>query len=154
MKLTRRLMLIGMLSFGFIAQPSFAEPGKEDAIKLVNKAHDFLKKNGREKLIEAVNMKNGEFHQGELYVYLAKTTSTEYSVIAHPINPKLIGKNTLDVGDVDGKLYRKDMRDLGVAKKNGWVDYKYKNPENNKVEAKTSYVLGLGELIIVCGIYK
>jgi hypothetical protein len=30
----------------------------------------------------------------------------------------------------------------------------YKNPANNKIEAKTSYVQRVGDVILVTGIYK
>jgi len=124
---------------------------KDDAVKMVEKAAAFLKANGKEKLIAEVGKKDGPFHKGELYVYV---TDLNYTMLAHPANPKLVGKSNLDVPDVDGKFYRKEMIELAKTKGSGWVDYKYKNPESGKVEAKTSYVLKAEDLMLVCGIYK
>jgi len=55
-------------------------------------------------------------------------TDLAYTILAHPVNPKLIGQYIVDVPDVDGKLYRKEMVKLAKTKGHGWVNYKYKNP--------------------------
>ncbi len=128
-----------------------AEPTKQDAIDLVTKAGAYLKANGKAKLVEALNKTNGDFHKGELYVMAYDLTGT---MVAHPVNAKLIGRNMVDVPDPDGKFFRKDIVETAKGKGTGWVDYKYKNPTNNKVEAKTTYVQAAGDLILAAGIYK
>lgn len=127
------------------------EPTQQDAIDLVNKANAYFKAHGKAKLLEAVSTPKGEFHKGELYVFVYDQTAT---ILAHPVNSKLVGKNTFDVPDTDGKFYRKDIVQLAKTKGLGWVDYKYKNPESAKVESKTSYILAVGDMILVAGIYK
>jgi len=129
---------------------SFADE-KEDAIGLVKKAAEFHKKNGREKTVEILSKAESDFVNGSLYVFAYDTTGT---MVAHPKNAKLIGKNLLEVPDVDGKLFRKDILELAKAGKTGWVDYKYKNPTTNKVEDKTTYVMKAGDLVLCCGAYK
>ncbi len=74
-------------------------------------------------------------------------------IVAHPKNPKLIGKNLLEVTDPDGKYFRKEIQEVAKTKGKGWVDYKYTNPENKKVEPKTTYLKKAGDLIICCGVY-
>jgi signal transduction histidine kinase len=66
----------------------------------------------------------------------------------------LIGKNLLELPDLDGKYFRKDI--VNIAKKQGfgWVDYRYKNPENNKVEEKSTYFKMADNMIFCCGAYK
>ena len=129
-----------------------AEPSKEDAIALVKKAVAAYKTDGKAKLIADVNTKNGSYHRGELYVLLYDRAGTN---VAHPINPKLIGKNSVDVPDVDGKLFRKEMVDHVAAGKSGfWVDYKYKNPVSGAIEPKTAYYEVAGDVIVAAGIYK
>ncbi len=51
-------------------------------------------------------------------------------------------------------MFRKDI--IAIAKKqgSGWVDYKYKNPESNNVEHKTTYFRAVDGVIHLCGIYK
>jgi signal transduction histidine kinase len=46
------------------------------------------------------------------------------------------------------------MIKIAVSKGSGWVDYKYPDPINNKVEQKTSYVELVDGLIIGAGVYK
>ena len=128
-----------------------AEYTRDDAVKMVEKASAFLRTNCKDKLIAEVNVRDGKFHQGELYVYV---TDLAYTILAHPVNPKLIGQYIVDVPDVDGKLYRKEMVTLAKTKGRGWVDYKYKNPVSGKVEPKTSYLSKTGDMIIICGIYR
>ena len=148
----RRTLFATVLALSLAPLSGWADgPTPKDAETLVREAAAFQKANGRDKLIQAVNVKNGAFHKGELYVFVYDDKAT---ILAHPINPKLIGRSTYDTPDADGKFYRKDIVELAKTKGNGWVDYKYKNPESGKVEAKTSFVLASDGLILVAGIYK
>jgi signal transduction histidine kinase len=134
--------------------PTFARaegPTAKDAEELVQKASTYLKANGQEKLLQAVNTKDGEFHKGELYVFVYDQTAT---ILAHPVNAKLVGRNTLEQPDVAGKFYRKDIIEIAKTKGKGWVDYKYKNPVSGKVEDKTSFVMAADAVILVAGVYK
>jgi signal transduction histidine kinase len=76
------------------------------------------------------------------------------TIIAHPVNQKLVGINFMETPDVDGKLFRKEIVELAKSKGSGWVDYKYKNPSNNKIEQKTTYLKKAGDVVICCGAYK
>jgi len=143
------VLLVALMVPGGLA--AAAEHTRNDAVKMVEKATAFLLANGKDKFIAEVNMKDGRFHQGELYVYV---TDLAYTILAHPVNPKIVGQYIVDVPDVDGKPYRKEMVNLARTKGRGWVDYKYKNPVSGLVEPKTSYLSKTGDMIIICGIYK
>lgn len=146
------VVAVAVAIFGFFSAAAFANgPGKQDAIAMVEKAANLMKAEGKDKLINEVNVKDGPFHKGELYVFVYDMTAT---ILAHPVNAKLIGKNTYEMADPDGKFYRKEIVEVAKTKGTGWVDYKYKNPTTNKVEAKTSYVMKVGDVILVAGIYK
>ncbi len=129
----------------------YAEGTKAEAKALAEKAADFLKANGKEKTIAEMNRPGGKFDKGEMYVYAFDMKGT---VLAHPKNKEVIGKNTYNVPDEDGKLFRKDIVELAKAKGSGWVDYKYLNPETRKPEDKTTYVLRAGDVVLCCGVYK
>ena len=124
---------------------------KDDAVALVKDAEKFLKANGREKALQEMSKPDGKWVKGELYVFAYDLQAV---MVAHPKNPKLVGKNLMDVPDVDGKMFRKEIVDLAKSKGSGWVDYKYKNPETGKLEEKTTYLLKVGDIILCCGIYK
>ncbi|MEN9309364.1 MAG: hypothetical protein RL173_3296 [Fibrobacterota bacterium] len=124
---------------------------KDDATALVNEAAKFLKANGKEKALQEINKPDGKWVKGELYVFAYDFQGV---IVAHPKNAKLVGKNMLEVPDVDGKLFRKDIVEAAKSKGTGWVDYKYKNPETGKIEEKTTFVLKSGDVILCCGIYR
>ena len=125
--------------------------GKQEATQLVEKAIAFAKKNGEAMVLAEINLMKGPFDKGEIYVFAYDLNGV---VLAHPKNAKLVGKNMADMPDQDGKMFRKDI--LAIAKKqgSGWVDYKYKNPESNKVEEKSTYFKAVDGVIYLCGVYK
>jgi signal transduction histidine kinase len=133
------------------AAASAAGPTEKDAMAMADKAVALAKAGGRDKLIAEVNGKNPDFIQGELYVVVYGIDGMR---LAHPINAKLVGKSVLDIADVDGKEYGKEMVAVAKDKGKGWVDYKFKNPTSNKVEQKTSYIVRAGDIFIMTGIYK
>lgn len=126
------------------------EAGAKDAIAMVEKAADMIKKSSVDAIKAKIAAKDPDLNKGELYVYLRSMDGT---TLAHP-NPGLVGKNLIDVPDADGKVFRRDIVDLAKSKGKGWVDYKFKNPVSGKVEPKSTYILRQGDLIIEAGIYK
>lgn len=150
--LMRRGLGVALASLALLS-PAWAagdEPTKDDAVKMIDKAVAMHKAAGRDKTLAAVNQKDGVFHKGELYVFAYDTAG---AIIAHPVNPKLVGKNLLEVPDVDGKFYRKTIQELAASKGSGWVDYKYKNPSTGRNEPKTTYIQKVGDVIYACGVY-
>lgn len=125
--------------------------GRQAVINFVNKAIDFAKKNGTDSLLNAINQGQREFFQNEIYVFAYDTNGT---IIAHPVNNKIIGKNLLDIPDVDGKFFRREIVEKGKKQDTAWIDYKYTNPENGIIERKTTYIHRVGSVIIGCGMYK
>ena len=123
---------------------------KQEAQAIVTKAAAFAAANGKEKLVAEANKKDGPFMKGDLYVFVYDMSGT---LIANPAVPDTVGKNQLDVPDADGKFFRKDILALAKSSGNGWVSYKWRNPVSGKVEAKTSYVMKQGDVIIGAGVY-
>lgn len=126
------------------------EPTEKDAIALAERGAAFVKASGKDEMIKRINAKDPEFNQGALYLAMRDLNGI---TIAHPTTA-LIGKNLLDVPDADGKPFRHEMVALAKGKGKGWVDYKFKNPATGKVEAKTTYVLRVGDIALEAGIYK
>lgn len=117
----------------------------------VDKAAAFYKEKGKKAAIAEFNNPKGQFVKGDLYVYV---WSKEGVVLAHPVNKAIVGKNTQNLADEDGKFFRKDAVNLANTKGSGWVDYKYKNPKTSKIEQKTTYVKKVDDVILACGAYK
>ena len=127
-----------------------SEPAEKDAIALAERGAAFVKANGKDEMVKKINTKDPEFNQGALYLAMRDLNGI---TIAHPTTA-LIGKNLLDVPDADGKPFRHEMVALAKGKGKGWVDYKFKNPSTGKVEAKSTYVLRVGDIALEAGIYK
>ncbi len=136
-----------IVSFGL----TFASSEADEAKAMVEKAVAYHQANGKEKALKEFNTPGNQFVKGELYVFAYDLSGT---IIAHPINQKLVGMNVLNTPDVDGKVYRKEIIELAKKDGNGWVDYKYKNPKSNKIEQKTTYLKKAGDIVICCGAYK
>jgi cytochrome c len=121
------------------------------AIAMVDKGAAFMQKNGKEALITAINAKSPEFVNGGIYLTMRALDGTQ---LAHPTNPKLIGKNMVVLPDADGKLFRKEIIEGAQKKGKGWVDYRYNNPTTGDIEKKSTYYLKTGDVILEAGIYK
>lgn len=148
-------MLMGCVAMGlFSLSGACLAEGKakaEDAVALVKKAVAYLKKNGREKSLAAFNDRHGQFVAGELYVFVIDQQAT---MLAHGALPRIVGKNVLEMKDADGNFLFKSMLELSGAKGGGWVHYKWPNPSSKEVEAKSTYLEKVGELVLGCGIYQ
>ena len=130
---------------------AFAGSEADAAKAMVEKASALIKAEGRDKALAEIGNPQGQFVKGEMYVFAYDLTAT---MVAHPVNAKLVGKNLLDVPDAEGKLFRKEIIELAKTKGSGWVDYKYKNPKDGKIESKTTYIQKEGDVVLCCGVYK
>jgi cytochrome c len=135
-----------------LAAAHASEPTAKDAIAMVEKSAAFFKQHGKDKLIEKISAKDPEFIQGALYVDIRDLQSG--IVLAHPVNPTIVGKDLTDVPDASGKKYRREIIELAASKGKGWVDYMYKNPTTGKIEPKTTYIQRVGDTVLEAGIYK
>jgi hypothetical protein len=122
-----------------------------EATALVDKAIAFYKANGKDKALAEFSNPKGQFVKGELYIFILDLNGV---VLAHGANEKLINKDMSQLKDTDGKLFIQEALQTAKSKGSGWVDYKWTNPTTKKVEAKSTYVKKVDELIFCCGIYK
>jgi signal transduction histidine kinase len=123
---------------------------KEDAMKMVSDAAAAVDKDRAAAVAEIGNAK-GRFIKGEIYVFAYDLTGT---MVAHPINAKLVGKSLIDVPDAGGKMFRKEIIDGVKASGTATVDYKYKNPQSGAVDDKVSYCKKAADLAVCAGYYK
>src|SRR5208283_2615885 len=126
---------------------------QEDAKTMVHNAVDFYRKYGRERLLKEVNNPQGEFRKGDLYAFVYDRNMTW---LAHPVTPELVGQNWIDKKDWSGgKYFRKEIQEVAASGDgSGWVEFEYLNPITKQHDHKTTYVLGLDDLIICSGAYK
>ena len=123
-----------------------------DATAMVKKGVAFIKANGKDKgYAEITNRDNKDFHDRDLYLAVHKLDGT---CVAHGTNEKMVGKNFIEMKDIDGKEYIKERVEFAKTKPTFWTDYKFPNPLTKKIEAKTSYCERLDDTVVCGGIYK
>lgn len=147
-----RSLVIGMaLSLvGGVAMAQTHATDKE-AIAMVKKGVAFIKANGKEKGHAEISNKAGQFIDRDLYLTVYGLDGT---VFAHGANEKMIGKNLIELKDVDGKAFVKERVELAKSKGTFWQDYKFTNPVTKKIEPKAMYCEKLDEAVVCGGIYK
>ena len=128
------------------------EPTEKDAIAMAERGAAFMKAHGKEEMMKKITAKDPDFVQGSLYVDMRDLKTG--IVLAHPINPSIVGKDLTDVPDANGKKYRREIIELAQKQGKGWVDYQYKNPTSGKIEPKTTYILRVNDVVLEAGIYK
>lgn len=148
----RITLLLTAVALALMANLSFAKDDDADkAIAMVKKAIQVYKTGGLEKVINAVNDPKGEFNDGAYYV---RIYDMEATVLAHPVNPKLLGTSILNYKDADGKEFMKEIMTMAKTQPSGWSDYKYRNPKTNEIEPKSTYFERVDDLVFCNGIYK
>jgi cytochrome c len=152
MKTLFKSMLISLCVLAFNSASFAAEKGSADeAVALVKKAVAYLNANGKDKAVAEFNSASGQFVMKDLYVFINDMNGGS---VAHGGNPKLVGRSMIELKDADGKYFIKEMGEVAKTKGKGWVDYKWLNPVTKALEAKSTYVEKVGDLVVGCGIYK
>ncbi len=152
------VFLIALLACPIIAIPesALAETvlGTPDEAKaLVEEAAAYYKKVGREKALADFNDKQGKFVKKDLYIF---AIDMDGNTLAHGDNQKLIGKNLLDVKDLNGVYFFKEfIKTAKAGDGKGWVNYQWPHPDTKKPRDKGSYVIRVEDKVLIgCGAYK
>lgn len=153
MKNMMRSLLLSMCFMGFTSAAAAAERGSAaEATAMVAKAVAYLKQHGKEKAFaEFSNPANAEFHDRDLYIFVYDMNGNK---VAHGNNPKMVGKNLMEMKDADGKPIIRSFVETASKDGKGWIDYKWPNPVTKAVENKSGYIEKVDGLIVGSGIYK
>jgi cytochrome c len=133
--------------------PYAAEGGAtpEQATAMVKKGIAYIKAQGTDKGYAEITSKTSSFKFEDLYLVVYGLDGT---VHAHGANEKMVGRNLIDLKDIDGKAFVRERVELGKSKTSFLQDYKFTNPENKKVEPKVMYCERLEQTVVCGGIYK
>ncbi|WP_085316114.1 cache domain-containing protein [Derxia lacustris] len=146
-----RAALAGLVAFSSLAQAADGGATAEQAVAMVKKGVAFIKASGADKGYAEITSKTGQFRLEDLYLVVYGLDGT---VRAHGANEKMVGRNLIDLKDVDGKAFVRERVELAHAKPSFWQDYKFTNPETRKIEPKAMYCERLDESVVCGGIYK
>lgn len=141
--------LLSLLMMSFAHAADVGTPAEAEA--LVKKAVAHIKSVGAEKAYEEFTH-GKSFKDRDLYIFVY---DLEGKALAQGANPKLVGKNLINMRDADG-LYNIQMQiALAKEKGKGWTsEYKFINPVTQKIEVKMAYLERVGDTYVACGIYK
>ena len=144
---------LAALALGVCSAATAAAGGatEAEATAMVKKGVAFIKANGKEKGYAEITSKTSQFKDRDLYLVVYGLDGV---VNAHGANEKMVGKNVIELKDVDGKAFVKERVEMAKAKPSFWQDYKFTNPENKKIEPKSMYCEKLDETVVCGGIYK
>lgn len=124
---------------------------KEEAAAMVKKGVAFIKASGKDKGYAEISNKQGQFIDRDLYLVVYGLDGV---VRAHGANEKMVGRNLIDLKDIDGKPFVKERVELGQSKGTFWQDYKFTNPVSKKIEPKQMYCEKLDDAVVCGGVYK
>ena len=143
----KTLLVFGLgLTMAVSSLPALAaeKSTEAEAIALIQKAQEYIKKNGVEKSVAEFNKLDSPFNtasdinkKGDLYLY---TIDQKGYQAVHGKNPKIVGKVMIDMRDQDGVYLIKEMAEKCFAAGKGWVAYRWPNPVTKDLEKKKGYV--------------
>jgi cytochrome c len=128
-----------------------AERGTEaEAQALVKKAVTYYQKNGKDKALAEFQKQPGPFVDRDLYVTVY---NMQGEALAH-INPKMVGKNMMELRDANGVYLIRERIDAAKKAESGWQEYLFFNPVSKKVEPKRMYWEKHDSIVFAAGAYK
>ena len=139
---------LGLLASAAAQAEDRATP--EQAKALVHNAIVHYRKAGPQKALADFADKKGEWVHGDLYV---NVYDLQGNCLAH-INEKTIGKNMIELRDVDGKYLIRERVERAAKEGSGWQESKFYNPLTKKVEPKSMYFEKYENVIFAAGAYK
>jgi signal transduction histidine kinase len=137
-----------LMSAAGLAAPDYGTV--EEARALVKKAVAHYEKVGAEKTFADLSRTPGPFVDRDLYVVVYDMNGKS---LAH-INPRMVGKDLIDMRDGDGRYLVKERVEAARKGTSGWQDIKFFNPVTKKVEPKRVYWERHGQLLFSSGAYK
>jgi hypothetical protein len=140
--------LFALFSLNAAAAPDRASEPEAEA--MVKKAIVEWDKVGKDKALTEFQKSPGPFVDRDLYVTVYTMDGT---ALSH-INPKMVGKNMMELRDADGKYHIKERLDAARTGTSGWQDFKFYNPVSKKIEPKRMYWEKHDGVVFACGAYK
>jgi cytochrome c len=125
---------------------------RAEAEALVKKAVAHIKSTGNEKAYADFTEKKAGWVDRDLYVVVY---GMDGKGLAHGQNPKMVGKDLIDLKDADGKPFVKERVELAASKGKFWQEYKFTDPLTKKVMPKEMYCEKVDAGAVTCvGVYK
>ncbi len=151
MKIARRLF--AFLATACLVLPAFANEPRatlDEAKAMLAKAVAHVKAVGPDKAVADFMVKPGPWVDRDLYLSVYDMTG---KTVAH-INPRMVGKDNMNLQDANGKFHVKERFEIVKAKGKGQQEFAFLNPMTKEIEAKVMFFEKVGNLVVACGAYK
>ncbi|MBN2232592.1 MAG: cache domain-containing protein [Deltaproteobacteria bacterium] len=127
---------------------------RDECVAKAKAAAQLVLDEGLDAALGKINDKSGSFVWKNSYVFCIDLD--KQCNIAHPIKPKLIGKNLMAVKDVNNKMFFAEFISLAKTKGEGWVDYMWPKPGEKAPSRKLTYVYRVPghNIAMLAGIYE
>ncbi len=127
-------------------------PGQQaNAIEWVKYAISFYKSSGKGIAMAAFTYPHGMFVKDELYIYVLNSRGI---MLAHGVNEKFVGEDFIELMDLNGKKFVREIVETANAEGSGWVDYTWYHPIRREWVSKAAYFEKVDDLIIVSASYE
>jgi cytochrome c len=145
------LLVLVMAVWGTTAAAEQAT--KEECVAKAKAAAELFKEIGREAALKKLNEKESEYVWKDTYVFVSDMKIG--TILAHPVNPGLIGKSLAGIKDVNGKLFFAECMTTAKNEGEGWISYMWPKPGEKKPSPKNTYVYRVpGDTIFMgAGVY-
>ena len=147
----RTIFALCLALAGFQASAADERATREEAVAFVNKAVAYVKANDKAKALAEFNDPKGQFVVKELYVV---AVDLQGNVLANGVNRKIVGKNLLQIKDVDGRSFVREQIEIATTKGSGWMEFRWNNPVTNKMEQRQFYLVRNEDYFVGSGIFK
>ena len=146
-------LLIGICFLTATSLYATEKATKEECMTMCRKAAALAQEKGAEEMIAQVSDPHGPFVWKDTYLYIIDL-DTKF-VVAHPIRPNLTNRDMFGLKDINGKMFFVEMFNIATEKGEGWLDYMWPKPGENKPSSKSTFVLRVPDhnYAVVSGIY-
>lgn len=124
---------------------------KCDVEELVSKAAAYVEGHGKEKAFAEINNPRGQFVKKGLFVLVQDFNGT---ILAHGVDKASIGRNMLDIKDVEGKAFVRESLSLAKTKGSGWVELAIMNPVTKTTQRRLAHCRKVNDVMILSDINK
>jgi cytochrome c len=128
-----------------------AERGTPDEAKALDlKAAALVEAQG-DKAFAVIDDRNGPLVDRDLYI----TVIDRQGIMrASGFNKSLVGANTWDAEDPDGKKFVQEFwKVVANGSHEGWLTYKFVDPMTKKIAQKRTFLRQVGDYVLTCGSY-
>jgi hypothetical protein len=124
----------------------------QEVLQKVTEARDFLSASGQAGIAE-FNQKDSRWVWKDTYVFVMDLDTVV--VLAHPMNPKLLGRDQIGLKDIKGNFLFIQFCEKAAEDGGGWVEYWWPKPGQQTPSRKVTYVLRVPgtTLVVGAGVY-